>query len=181
MVGSKLSPCIKQTVMAAITTKNNEIIFGFNGINNKDVLECPRVLENMKTGEGYHLCKEVCNQASHAEVEAINNANINKIDIKDSSLYLIGHTYCCDNCLDKISKAGIKELFILDENDKTILFYDIKSLQLDKLNSFVEVRSRNWQNDNPILEKEFKKIFEDCSDMVENGIKIEIVNILLEL
>jgi deoxycytidylate deaminase len=120
-----LNPCVKQTVGALIHTKNNEEIFGMNGIKKKKIIECPRVIQNMKTGEGYHLCKEICHQVSHAEVEAIKRSKQKNINIEDSTLYLIGHTYCCDDCLKQMTINRIKEVYILDKNDKIIKYYDL--------------------------------------------------------
>lgn len=101
--------CLKQRVNAIIVTKDNYIIFGTNNINNKIDI-CPRA--NSKSGEDYHFCKDICNQNAHAEVDAINNALKNNIDINDSTLYLIGHTYCCNNCLENLNKYNIKNIII---------------------------------------------------------------------
>lgn len=101
--------CLKQRVNAIIVTKDNYIIFGTNNINNKIDI-CPRA--NSKSGEDYHFCKDICNQNAHAEVDAINNALKNNIDINDATLYLIGHTYCCNNCLDNLNKYNIKNIII---------------------------------------------------------------------
>lgn len=101
--------CLKQKVNAIIVTKENYIIFGTNNINNKIEL-CPRL--NSKSGEDYHFCKEICNQNSHAEVDAINNALKENININESTLYLIGHTYCCNNCLENLKKYNINNIII---------------------------------------------------------------------
>ena len=118
-----LNECVKQTVRAGIRTENGLWAFGSNNIKNEDIIECPRVLQNLQSGEGYELCKDVCGQVGHAEIEAINNAKNMGIDIQDATLFLTGHTYCCDNCLESMKIAGIKNVFILDENDKKINQY----------------------------------------------------------
>ena len=51
----------------------------------------------------------------HAEVNAIRNAK--KTDLTGSELYLTGHTYCCDNCLSEMKAAGIRKVFILNEDE----------------------------------------------------------------
>lgn len=105
--------CLKQPVYAIIINEQNEILIGSNNINNKIDI-CPRVLNNSKTGEDYHLCKEICNQNNHAEVDAINRGKDFEYDFKNSTLYLIGHTYCCDNCLKHIKEVGINKIIILN-------------------------------------------------------------------
>ena len=63
----------------------------------------------MKSGEGYELCKDVCWQPNHAEVNACIDAGALA---KGGTLYLIGHTYCCDACKKIIKEAGIKKIVI---------------------------------------------------------------------
>ena len=106
-------PCLKQIVGALIVTKNNDKIYGYNNINKK-VDMCPREILDLKSGEGYDLCHSVCKQNSHAEISAINIAKSNKLNIKGSTLFLSGHTYCCDNCLEAIHREGISKIVIID-------------------------------------------------------------------
>lgn len=113
-------PCLKQTVKAIIVTQDGQRILGSNAINN-DVDICPRVVENMPTGEGYHLCKDVCNQNEHAEVTAIQNAKKQGMDIQGATLMLTGHTYCCDNCISSMKEAGITKAVCVDSG-KEYLF-----------------------------------------------------------
>ena len=116
--------CTKQSVQAMIVPLKGDIIYGMNKTLNY-VTICPRVEQNMKTGEGYHLCKDICEQGSHAEIDAITNAIENNIELSGSSLYLTGHTYCCDSCLSYMSDNGIKEVYILDKNDSVLKYYDL--------------------------------------------------------
>jgi deoxycytidylate deaminase len=66
----------------------------------------------MKTGEGYDLF-DICKQENHAELAAILDAKSKNIDLLDSTLFLLGHTYCCQPCLDKMRDTGIKQYFVL--------------------------------------------------------------------
>lgn len=100
--------CAKQTVKALIITPSGEKFEGTNACENPQE-ECPRDVQGYATGEGYHLCKEVCNQQSHAEVAAIKNAGSKA---KGSKLYLTGHSYACSNCKAAAKKAGIIEIVI---------------------------------------------------------------------
>lgn len=97
--------CIKQEVIAIIKNKNKFWV-GSNWCKNYQK-ECPR--KGMKSGTGYHLCREICEQQNHAEVDACINAGI---DALGGVLHLIGHTYCCDDCKKVMKKYGIKEVII---------------------------------------------------------------------
>lgn len=105
--------CLKQSVYAIIINEKKEIIVGSNNINYK-VSECPRVTNNSKSGEDYHFCKEICNQNNHAEVDAIKKGIESNYDFTNSTLYLIGHTYCCENCLKEINKVNINNIVIVE-------------------------------------------------------------------
>jgi deoxycytidylate deaminase len=101
-----MKQCKKQTTVAVIMKEQQFISIGFNEIN-ADISECPR--KGMKTGEGYELCKSVCKQNNHAEVNACLNAGE---QAKGATLYLIGHTYCCDNCKKVMEEHGIVNVVI---------------------------------------------------------------------
>lgn len=97
--------CKKQLTVAVIV-KDNRFWVGSNWVENEQEI-CPRA--NMKSGEGYHLCKEICKQHAHAEVDVCINAGENA---KGAVLHLIGHTYCCENCLKTMKQYGIKSYII---------------------------------------------------------------------
>ena len=97
-------PCLKQVVTVRLETLHGYIVYGNNNISNGMIDECPR--KDMKTGEGYYLCKNICGQGSHAEVDAINKAKSLGLELTGARMFLKGHTYFCDSC---------KEL--MDEND----------------------------------------------------------------
>ena len=97
--------CAKQETIAIIENHGRYWI-GSNWCNNSQDI-CPR--SNMKTGEGYELCRSICNQDYHAEVDACIKAGTNA---KGGILYLLGHTYCCDNCKEIMNNFGIREVII---------------------------------------------------------------------
>lgn len=101
-----MKQCKKQTVVAVIMKDNKLISTGTNEIH-ADVENCPRI--GMKAGDGYELCKTVCKQKYHAEEEACIRAGKNA---KGSTLHLIGHTYCYDNCLKVMKIHGVKQVKI---------------------------------------------------------------------
>jgi deoxycytidylate deaminase len=117
---SEHTPCIKQSVYVMIETKCGTEIFGSNKMLNTEIRECPRDLQGYVSGAGYHLCKEICNQNAHAEVDAINTAKEMGIDLTDSKLSLFGHTYCCDNCVSNMISNGITKVDIFDGSDNIV-------------------------------------------------------------
>jgi len=97
--------CCKGEVVAII--ENNGCYWiGSNACENAQK-KCPR--GKMPTGQGYEMCENICKQFAHAEEMACYEAGKEAIG---GTLYLIGHTYCCDNC-KKIMKAhGIEKVVI---------------------------------------------------------------------
>lgn len=95
--------CALREVVAVII-KGSKYWVGSNWCEEPQRL-CPRCFDNVD----YTLCKSLCRQPNHAEVDALNKANKNA---NGANLYLLGHYYCCDSCHEKMSKAGIKNVFI---------------------------------------------------------------------
>lgn len=106
-------PCLKQSVYAMIEVGDKKV-FGTNKMLNDEVKECPRDLQGYVSGAGYQLCKDICRQDSHAEVDAIKNAKILGIDVSGGKLTLVGHTYCCNDCKDAMHEVGITEVEIIE-------------------------------------------------------------------
>lgn len=100
-----IGKCAKQETIAIIEN-HGQYWVGTNWCASPQDI-CPR--KEMATGVGYELCKEVCQQGHHAEVDACIKAGDSA---KGGTLYLIGHTYCCDNCKKVIDFYGIKGVII---------------------------------------------------------------------
>jgi deoxycytidylate deaminase len=98
--------CAKQTVTATIITTDGRRFIGTNFARNPQPT-CPR--GNMPTGVGYDLCKSICQQDSHAEVNAIAEAGA---ATHGATLHLEGHTYACEPCKAACAAAGIVEIII---------------------------------------------------------------------
>ena len=101
-----MGKCAKQDVVAIIKN-GNKIFTGTNSCDNPQSV-CPR--DNMPDGIGYELCKSICMQTNHAEVNACINAGEYS---NGATLYLIGHSYCCDDCKEFMKASGIREIIIL--------------------------------------------------------------------
>lgn len=105
---SMLGNCAKQVVKASLVAADGSVFYGENSCVNPQKT-CPRDLKGFNSGEGYELCKEICKQTNHAEVNAIKAAGVKA---KGSVIYLDGHSYACENCKSTAKKAGVKEILI---------------------------------------------------------------------
>lgn len=114
---SRSTGCAKQATGAVIVKEGKIIGSGSNAGVKIEI--CPRVEKGSKTGEDYHLCKEVCQQESHSEVASINDAIKNNHDISGADLYLYGHWWCCQSCWDAINAAGINNVYLLEDSHIT--------------------------------------------------------------
>ena len=100
-----IGKCTKQEVIAVIEN-NGRYWIGSNWSLTAQK-ECPR--GDMPSGEGYHICHDVCRTNGHAEVDACIKAGD---DAEGATLYLVGHIYCCDSCKEVMAEYGIKEIII---------------------------------------------------------------------
>lgn len=98
--------CAKQIVTATVVSLSGEHFVGTNECLNPQPV-CPR--KDMPTGEGYHLCQQVCRQTAHAEVNALKAAGE---AAQGGTLILNGHTYVCSACEDAAWAAGIVAIII---------------------------------------------------------------------
>lgn len=112
---SVTNPCKKQTVKAVLIGTFGNKAFGSNSINNY-VSRCPREEVGFKTGEGYPLCKSICAQNEHAEVNAMDNAEKEGINLKNAKVIMTGHTYFCDNCINAMKSRGVSSAYCIDSN-----------------------------------------------------------------
>ncbi len=99
-------PCAKQVVTATIVTPSGRRFIGTNHCLNAQS-KCPR--RDMPTGMGYELCRDICQQPGHAEIQALMNATMTQpnLHLHGSVLYLEGHTYVCESCLQALGAAGV--------------------------------------------------------------------------
>lgn len=100
--------CAKQVVSAVIVAKNGKVYPGENHARYPQAM-CPR--GDMPSGVGYHLCRDVCGQDGHAEIEALRRAGD---DAEGATLYLFGHVKCCPDCTRACDAAGIARIVVVD-------------------------------------------------------------------
>jgi len=65
----------------------------------------------LKSGEGFELCLG-CDTKYHAEARAIRKAQ-NKEQLKNATVYMYGHWWCCEDCWKKMRKVGIKKVCVV--------------------------------------------------------------------
>lgn len=114
VAGSSLRPCIKQEVRAMLVTAEGICFFGANWMSNDELTVCPRVTAGSKSGEDYHFCTDICNQHFHAERAAIDACINHGFSTVGGTMYVIGHTYCCNGCLSAMKEAGIIRALVID-------------------------------------------------------------------
>ena len=98
--------CAKMTLKATIVALDGSRHVGTNYVNNPQKT-CPRA--DMPTGVGYELCKSICDQPAHAEVNACLAAGEKA---RGGTLYLEGHYYACDDCKRVCAEHGVVEIVV---------------------------------------------------------------------
>lgn len=109
---STTANCIKGKVGAILVKDNKIIAEGVNSVPNGITPcteeTCIRKKLNLKSGENQELCFVV-----HAEQNALIDALNNKVDVKDSTLYVTKQP--CIICAKMLINAGIKKIIYLKE------------------------------------------------------------------
>lgn len=107
------SGCAKQATGAVIVVNQQIAASGCNA--GKKMKNCPRVAQNFPTGQGYHLCKQLCEQIGHAEETCVNNfLNKKFVQTGEPALYLWGHWWCCEPCWKAMIGAGINTVYLVE-------------------------------------------------------------------
>lgn len=99
--------CAKQVVTARIVTASGLEFHGENYCNNPQEV-CPR--GDLPSNVGYWMCRDICDQPAHAEVNAILAAG----ELAEgSTLYLHGHIAVCPTCMAACNAAGIAKIEVI--------------------------------------------------------------------
>lgn len=97
-------PCAKQVVTATLVDAEGNQYVGTNYCLTPQS-SCPRA--DLPSGVGYEMCKNICNQPAHAEVNSIVLARKHKVKLDESVIYLEGHTFACSGCKAEAHSWGI--------------------------------------------------------------------------
>jgi dCMP deaminase len=108
---SRRSTCLRRAVGAALVRDKRILATGYNGAPSKlqhclDV-GCLRKQLQVPSGERHELCRGL-----HAEQNAIIQAALHGVSVKDSTLYCTNHP--CVICAKMIINAGIVRIVIRD-------------------------------------------------------------------
>lgn len=96
--------CAKAHVVATLVAANGQQFQSSNFCLTPQP-ECPRDFYGYKSGEGYHLCKEICNQPAHAEENVVFFAKKEGTDVRGSKIY-VDYTWICENCKQICKDVG---------------------------------------------------------------------------
>lgn len=134
---SKRATCLRKRYGALIVRDNIVLSSGYNGAPSgiKDCLECGFCLReqlNVPSGTRYELCKSV-----HAEQNAVINAAVAGVSIKNGIMYLCGENFAdnslvdaepCSMCARVIVNAKLEKL-IARQSDDSVRIYSLDELR----------------------------------------------------
>lgn len=78
---------------------------------------CVRRWLKIKSGEKYWLCPGCSSSRHHAESRAARAAQATGLDLRNATLYLWGHWWCCAPCWSAIIAADIGEVCLLESSE----------------------------------------------------------------
>jgi len=112
----RYGPCAKVNVTAILLHDGRVIAIGTNWCR-KPQKKCPRDEQGYAPGEGYHLCKEICDQPNHAETDALLAAWLTTMAQPDTCIVL-NQTRVCENCKQQLKKAGVKHVWVASVHEE---------------------------------------------------------------
>jgi len=111
-------PCAKAHVVATLVTQDGQQFESTNFCLTPQSV-CPREEQGYKSGEGYHLCKTICNQAGHAEENVIFFARKKGANVRGSTID-VEYSWICENC-KRVAKDWDVEVKIKEKNEYVLL------------------------------------------------------------
>lgn len=120
-VVSERASCLRNKVGAVIVQDKDIISTGYNGApqyqpNCLEIGFCYRNQNNIKSGTQLESCRAV---GSHAEANAVSLAARNGHATNNSTIYIYGHNFICNQCKAIIANANITRVVLLNlENQK---------------------------------------------------------------
>ena len=116
----KLSTDLRRPI-GVIIAEDNEIIgrgsnqatLKLKWFNKWHKKHCLRKIFRVPKNGWYWFCPGCALSKNHAEMIALRNMTKQLDKDSDATLYILGHSYCCDNCLKHINKANIKNIKVL--------------------------------------------------------------------
>lgn len=106
-------PCAKQIVICELFNPfSGERAIGENICRNPQAV-CPR--GDMPSGEGYYLCRDVCEQMGHAEEVALTKV-ADRVPLSGWIAYIYGHSYVCNSCHHYLRESGIERIILVRDS-----------------------------------------------------------------
>jgi deoxycytidylate deaminase len=114
-------PCVKAHVTAVLVSSDGDVFQSTNFCRMPQTV-CPRETQGFAPGQGYHLCKDVCGQRGHAEVNVIDFAlghGLHKV--RNAKLYVdydlkveaaVNPARVCGECQDYAKQAGVGDVVL---------------------------------------------------------------------
>lgn len=99
------SRCQDKTIVAVLRS-NGRVFFGINGIS-ENMTYCPRNVMEMGVNQGYSMCRSICRQESHAEVDTIDTWLRNSTANDTAEISIYGTGKICDNCMALLQKFNV--------------------------------------------------------------------------
>lgn len=123
-VVAERSSCLRNRVGAVIVKDKDIISTGYNGAPQyqKNCLEmdhCYRNENGIKSGTQLESCRAV---GSHAEANAISLAARNGHSTNKATIYIVGHTFVCNQCKALIANSNIVRVVLLNTEDEVMEF-----------------------------------------------------------
>lgn len=113
-VAASRSSCTRSQVGAVIVRDKDIISTGYNGApkyqkNCLEIGSCYRDVHQIPSGTQLERCRAV---GSHAESNAIALAARNGHSTSDTTIFIVGHYFICNQCKAQIANAGITRVVL---------------------------------------------------------------------
>lgn len=117
---AKRSSCLRNNVGAVIVKDKDVISTGYNGApkyqkNCLGIGWCYRDKHGIPSGTQLEKCRAV---GSHAESNAIALAARNGHATRDTTIYVVGHEFVCNQCKAQIANAEIKRVVLRNKSNQ---------------------------------------------------------------
>ena len=129
------SNCFRAKVGAVIVGEDKKIkATGYNGTPSKviscyELGKCYRMENNIPSGTMYETCRSI-----HAEQNAIIQAGQDRC--QNATMYIYGHEFICILCKRFIVQAGIKDVYLLKDENSHMKHISVEEIRKELSESF---------------------------------------------
>ena len=132
---STRSNCFRAKVGSVIVGEDKKIkATGYNGTPSKviscyELGKCYRMENNIPSGTMYETCRSI-----HAEQNAIIQAGQDRC--QNATMYIYGHEFICILCKRFIVQAGIKDVYLLKDENSHMKHISVEEIRKELSESF---------------------------------------------